>query len=230
MGVYVCLSNLSYVDSISHMLCLFFFRASSDEELLIYRAKRFIYDVWDTVNFSWVVSFLVANLHSSLTVSMRCVRINIFLCGLVNSCRLYRAWTYFILVWALYSSFFTPLEFGFFRGLPENLLLLDVAGQIAFLVDIVFQFFIAYKDDQTYKMVHKRSLIALRLVCLLLVFIICEVAWICICLNGKHLYHPHGSYLKSSFLIDLLGCMPWDAIYKVRIVHNYLDWLMAFYF
>ncbi|KAG6383320.1 hypothetical protein SASPL_156933 [Salvia splendens] len=42
--------------------------------------------------------------------------------------RWYVAWSHFILVWAIYSSFFTPLEFAFFRGLPENLFLLDVAA------------------------------------------------------------------------------------------------------
>ncbi|WZY83244.1 hypothetical protein YC2023_029628 [Brassica napus] len=97
--------------------------------------------------------------------------------------RCYKAWTTFILIWALYSSFFTPLEFGFFRGLPENLFILDIAGQIAFLVDIVLTFFVAYRDSRTYRMVYRRSSIALR-------------------------------YLKSSFVIDLLACMPWDIIYK----------------
>ncbi|KAK6285069.1 hypothetical protein POUND7_004021 [Theobroma cacao] len=97
--------------------------------------------------------------------------------------RWYRAWTKFILIWALYSSFFTPMEFGFFRGLPENLFILDIAGQVAFLLDIVLQFFLAYRDSQTYRMIYKRTSIAIR-------------------------------YLKSSFVIDLLGCMPWDIIYK----------------
>ncbi|KAG8662537.1 hypothetical protein MANES_01G120800v8 [Manihot esculenta] len=97
--------------------------------------------------------------------------------------RWYRAWTKFILIWAIYSSFFTPLEFGFFRGLPENLSILDIVGQIAFLFDIILQFFIAYRDSQTYCMVYKRTPIALR-------------------------------YLKSHFFIDLLGCLPWDIIYK----------------
>jgi hypothetical protein len=76
--------------------------------------------------------------------------------------RWYKAWTMFILIWALYSSFFTPLEFGFFRGLPENLFILDIAGQIAFLVDIVLTFFVAYRDSRTYRMIYKRSSIALR--------------------------------------------------------------------
>ncbi|KAL2317285.1 hypothetical protein Fmac_031161 [Flemingia macrophylla] len=76
--------------------------------------------------------------------------------------RWYRAWTKFILLWAVYSSFFTPMEFGFFRGLPENLFILDIIGQIAFLVDIVLQFFVAYRDSQTYRMVYRRTPIALR--------------------------------------------------------------------
>ncbi|XP_037493386.1 potassium channel SKOR isoform X2 [Jatropha curcas] len=76
--------------------------------------------------------------------------------------RWYRAWTKFILIWAIYSSFFTPMEFGFFRGLPENLFILDIVGQLAFLLDIILQFFIAYRDHQTYRMVYKRTPIALR--------------------------------------------------------------------
>ncbi|XP_065850069.1 potassium channel SKOR-like [Euphorbia lathyris] len=76
--------------------------------------------------------------------------------------RWYKAWSIFILIWALYSSFFTPMEFGFFRGLPENLFILDIVGQIAFLFDIILQFFIAYRDSQTYRMIYKRSPIALR--------------------------------------------------------------------
>ncbi|XP_019177376.1 PREDICTED: potassium channel SKOR-like [Ipomoea nil] len=74
----------------------------------------------------------------------------------------YRTWEKFILVWAIYSSFFTPFEFGFFRGLPEKLFFLDICGQIVFLVDIVVQFCVAYRDRQTYRMVYKRSSIALR--------------------------------------------------------------------
>lgn len=95
----------------------------------------------------------------------------------------YILWTQFILIWAVYSSFFTPLEFGFFRGLPENLFFLDIAGQIAFLIDIVVLFFVAYRDSHSYCMIYDRKLIAIR-------------------------------YLKSRFLVDLLGCFPWDAIYK----------------
>ncbi|KAA0062380.1 hypothetical protein IC582_021448 [Cucumis melo] len=114
--------------------------------------------------------------------------------------RWYRAWTKFILIWAVYSSFFTPMEFGFFRGLPENLFILDIVGQIAFLLDIVFQFFLAYRDKQTYRMVYKRSPIALK-------------------------------YLKSTFVTDLLSCMPWDIIYKAcgrREEVRYLLWIRLF--
>ncbi|KAK9272709.1 hypothetical protein L1049_003086 [Liquidambar formosana] len=109
----------------------------------------------------------------------------------------YRAWTKFILVWAVYSSFFTPMEFGFFRGLPKNLLFLDIAGQVAFLIDIVLHFFLAYRDSRTYRMVHKSTPIALR-------------------------------YLKSSFIIDFIGCMPWDLIYKAcgrKEEVRYLLWI-----
>jgi hypothetical protein len=69
-----------------------------------------------------------------------------------------------ILGWAVYSSFFTPFEFGFFRGLKEKLFVLDIVGQVAFLVDIVLHFFLAYRDTQTYRMVYKRTPIALRFV------------------------------------------------------------------
>ncbi|KAL6323870.1 hypothetical protein AAG906_005866 [Vitis piasezkii] len=73
------------------------------------------------------------------------------------------------------------MEFGFFRGLPKDLVFPDIAGQIAFLIEIVLQFFLAYRDTHTYRMVYKRTSIALR-------------------------------YLKSSFVIDLLFCLPWDII------------------
>ncbi|KAL1308253.1 hypothetical protein HN51_050188 [Arachis hypogaea] len=114
--------------------------------------------------------------------------------------RWYRLWTKFILVWAVYSSFFTPMEFGFFRGLPENLFILDIIGQLAFLVDIVLQFFLAYRDSQTYRMVYKRTPIALR-------------------------------YLKTDFIFDFLGCMPWDIIFKVcgnREEVRYLLWIRLY--
>ncbi|XP_010549862.1 PREDICTED: potassium channel SKOR isoform X2 [Tarenaya hassleriana] len=106
----------------------------------------------------------------------------------------------FILVWALYSSFFTPLEFGFFRGLPENLSVLDIVGQVAFFVDIFLRFFVAYRDSRTYRMVYRRSSIAIR-------------------------------YLKSSFVIDLLACMPWDTIYKAtgrKEEVRYLLWIRLY--
>ncbi|CAN1349084.1 Potassium channel SKOR, partial [Linum perenne] len=111
--------------------------------------------------------------------------------------RLYRAWSKFILVWAVYSSFFTPMEFGFFRGLPNNLFILDIVGQIAFLLDIILQFFISYRDPLTYRMVYNLTPIALR-------------------------------YFKSHFIIDFLGCLPWDIIYKVsghKEAVRYLTWI-----
>ncbi|KAL5545186.1 hypothetical protein UlMin_008970, partial [Ulmus minor] len=109
----------------------------------------------------------------------------------------YVLWTHFILIWAVYSSFFTPLEFGFFRGLREDLFLLDIAGQFAFLLDIFVHFFVAYRDFHSHCMVYNRKLIAIR-------------------------------YLKSRFTIDLLGCLPWDAIYKAsgrKEPVRYLLWI-----
>ncbi|CAA6664280.1 unnamed protein product [Spirodela intermedia] len=98
--------------------------------------------------------------------------------------RFYRLWTHLILLWAVYSSFFTPLEFGFFRGLPQKLLLLDIAGQFAFFVDIFIHFFLAFPT--------------LR-----------PTGW---CTVPAH--RPPVTYLKSGFLMDLLACLPWDIIYK----------------
>ncbi|XP_072953068.1 potassium channel KOR1-like isoform X1 [Typha angustifolia] len=111
--------------------------------------------------------------------------------------RWYHLWTKFILMWAVYSSFFTPMEFGFFRGLPKKLFFLDIAGQLAFLADIVVQFLLAYRDHHTYRMVTSPTSIALR-------------------------------YLKSNFVFDLLGCFPWDLIYKAcgsKEEVRYLLWI-----
>ncbi|XP_020599433.1 potassium channel KOR1-like [Phalaenopsis equestris] len=79
-----------------------------------------------------------------------------------GSCRLYELWTHFILLWAIYSNFSTPLEFGFFRGLPRNLLFLNLAAQFFFLADIIVQFLVAYRDPHTYRMVYSPNSIALR--------------------------------------------------------------------
>ncbi|THU58798.1 hypothetical protein C4D60_Mb03t18240 [Musa balbisiana] len=75
--------------------------------------------------------------------------------------RSYRIWVDVVFVWSIYSAFFTPLEFGFFRGLPELLKDLDCV-QVIFLADVVLRFFVAYRDAHTYKMVCDRRRIALR--------------------------------------------------------------------
>ncbi|KAJ1394254.1 RmlC-like jelly roll fold [Sesbania bispinosa] len=108
----------------------------------------------------------------------------------------YVAWKHFILIWAVYSSFFTPMEFGFFRGLPEKIFLLDIAGQLAFLIDIAVRFR-RLSRPHSYCVVYDRTQIAIR-------------------------------YLKSRFILDLLGCFPWDYIYKVsgrKEVVRYLLWI-----
>ncbi|KAH9649277.1 Potassium channel SKOR [Citrus sinensis] len=78
--------------------------------------------------------------------------------------------------------------------------MMTAGGQIAFLIDIILQFFLAYRDSQTYRMVYKRTPIALR-------------------------------YLKSSFIIDLLSCLPWDVIYKAcgrKEEVRYLLWIRLY--
>ncbi|KAJ7553359.1 hypothetical protein O6H91_06G095000 [Diphasiastrum complanatum] len=97
--------------------------------------------------------------------------------------QIYQWWIKLVLVWAVYSSFFTPLEFGFFQGLPRHLWLLDLLAQLVFLADIIVTFFVAYKDESTYKMVVDHRSIASR-------------------------------YAKTDLFLDLLGCMPWDMVYK----------------
>ncbi|CAN6228291.1 unnamed protein product [Urochloa humidicola] len=96
--------------------------------------------------------------------------------------RWYRIWTNAMFVWSIYSTFFTPFEFGFFRGLPDHLLDLECV-QLVFLADVAVHFFLAYRDAHTYRIVYDKRKIALR-------------------------------YIKGSFALDILGCFPWDYIYK----------------
>ncbi|TXG50931.1 hypothetical protein EZV62_023455 [Acer yangbiense] len=65
----------------------------------------------------------------------------------------------------MYSPFFTPFEFGFFRGLPENLFLYDVANQIAFFIDIIVHFFVVYRDHHSYHLVYNPNLSILLTFC-----------------------------------------------------------------
>ncbi|KAJ1271181.1 hypothetical protein BS78_06G109200 [Paspalum vaginatum] len=96
--------------------------------------------------------------------------------------RWYRIWSNAMFLWSIYSTFFTPFEFGFFRGLPDHLLDLECV-QIVFLADVAVHFFLAYRDARTYRMVFDNRKIALR-------------------------------YIKGSFALDVLGCGPWDFVYK----------------
>lgn len=118
--------------------------------------------------------------------------------NVTTKCRWYRAWTKFILVWAVYSSFFTPFEFGFFRGLEEKLFILDVVGQVAFLLDIILQFFLAYRDGQTYRMVYKRTPIALRLVYSF--HSNCYVS-LCNCLSNSSIYIRFCRFLSYTTIV-----------------------------
>ncbi|KAL2644033.1 hypothetical protein R1flu_011620 [Riccia fluitans] len=97
--------------------------------------------------------------------------------------RKYRAWWMFLVIAAAYSSLFTPLEFGFYRGLPHQLFIADLATQAIFIADILVNFFLAYRDPESYKLVIDFPSIADR-------------------------------YVKSDFILDVIACLPWDAIYK----------------
>ncbi|KAK1300348.1 Potassium channel KOR2 [Acorus calamus] len=66
-----------------------------------------------------------------------------------------------IFMWSIYSSFFTPLEFSFFKGLPDHMTNLECV-QFVFFADLILQFLVAYRDPHTYKMVHNKKSIALR--------------------------------------------------------------------
>ncbi|CAN1827557.1 Potassium channel SKOR [Linum perenne] len=122
--------------------------------------------------------------------------------------RWYRAWSKFILLWAVYSSFFTPMEFGFFRGLPENLFILDIVGQIAFLLDIIFQFFVSYRDPQTYRMVYKRGPIALRyLKSHFIIDLLCCMPW-------DIIYKASGRKEEVRYLL-------WIRLWRVRRVTDF---------
>ncbi|KAL6838365.1 hypothetical protein ACP4OV_031869 [Aristida adscensionis] len=110
--------------------------------------------------------------------------------------RWYGIWANAMFLWSIYSTFFTPFEFAFFRGLPEHMLDLECV-QLVFLADVAVHFFLAYRDAHTYRMVYDKRKIAVR-------------------------------YIKGSFALDILGCFPWDAIYKASgrmEMLRYLVWL-----
>uniref|UniRef100_A0ACD5UQV8 Uncharacterized protein n=1 Tax=Avena sativa TaxID=4498 RepID=A0ACD5UQV8_AVESA len=113
--------------------------------------------------------------------------------------RWYRVWSNMMFLWSVYSVFYTPMAFCFFRGLPEHLLDLECV-QLVFLADVALHFFLAYRDPHTHRVVYDKQRIALR-------------------------------YVKGSFALDMLGCFPWDAIYKFTggmEVVRYLVWLRLY--
>eukprot|EP00249_Psilotum_nudum_P015090 c25161_g1_i1 orf=723-2960(-) len=122
--------------------------------------------------------------------------------------RRYQIWVYFILVWAVYSSFFTPFEFGFFRGLPRQVWWIDQAGQIMFMVDIVVNFFVAYKDMHTYKWVVDHRSIALR-------YLKTDFAPDFLgCFPWDVIY-------KATGRREAIRCLLWVRLYRVRKVNSF---------
>ncbi|VAH48169.1 unnamed protein product [Triticum turgidum subsp. durum] len=113
--------------------------------------------------------------------------------------RWYRMWSNMMFLWSIYSVFYTPFAFCFFRGIPEHLLDLECV-QLIFLADVAVHFFLAYRDPHTHRVVYDQQRIALR-------------------------------YIKGSFALDMLGCFPWDAVYKFTgrmEVVRYLVWLRLY--
>ena len=64
-------------------------------------------------------------------------------------------------LWSIYSVFYTPFAFCFFRGIPEHLLDLECV-QLIFLADVAVHFFLAYRDPHTHRVVYDQQRIALR--------------------------------------------------------------------
>ncbi|XP_024521068.1 potassium channel KOR2-like [Selaginella moellendorffii] len=117
-------------------------------------------------------------------------------------------WTTFILVSAAYSSFFTPMEFGFFRGLPWRVGVFDMVVQVIFLADIVINFFVAYKDSHTYKTITDHKKIALRYgkTDLIPDFLAC--------LPWDALYKACGRHEEIRYML-------WIRLYRVRKVERF---------
>jgi hypothetical protein len=88
-------------------------------------------------------------------------RNEIMISVLCSCCRWYRVWSNMMFLWSIYSVFYTPFAFCFFRGLPEHLLDLECA-QLIFLADVAVHFFLAYRDPHTHRVVYDKQRIALR--------------------------------------------------------------------
>ncbi|KAJ8625392.1 hypothetical protein MRB53_033922 [Persea americana] len=116
--------------------------------------------------------------------------------------RFYRCWVNIIFLWSIYSSFFTPLEFAFFRGLPGHLRNLE-GVQIVFLADVIIQFFVAYRDLHTYKMIYDRKSIAMRYVkrSFVLDLLAC---------------FPWDTIYKATGKNEAVRCLLWIRLYRVR--------------
>lgn len=63
---------------------------------------------------------------------------------------------------ACVSVFMTPVEFGFYRKLPNAILIAEIINNLFFIADIVLTFFVAFKDPKTFNMVETHKDIASR--------------------------------------------------------------------
>ncbi|KAL4577957.1 hypothetical protein LXL04_014072 [Taraxacum kok-saghyz] len=87
------------------------------------------------------------------------------------------------------------MEFGFFRGLPTHLYFLDIFSQVAFFINVFLQFFVAYRDSLTYRMVHNRALIVIRYLKSHFIFDLLA------CMPWDNIYRASGRKEEVRFLI-----------------------------
>ncbi|CAM6127017.1 unnamed protein product [Calypogeia fissa] len=124
--------------------------------------------------------------------------------------RTHQVWWLIILIFALYSSMFTPLEFGFFRGLPSELWIVDLSVQFVFFADMVIRFFTAYIDKETYKIVADHRSIAIRyLKSEFFLDLLAVLPW-------DTIYKVFGRKEEVRYLV-------WVRLYRVRKVDSFFE-------
>ncbi|CAM6105245.1 unnamed protein product [Calypogeia fissa] len=122
----------------------------------------------------------------------------------------YEIWWYVMVIACVFSSMFTPLEFGFFRGLPRALWILDLSIQCIFVADILVKFMTAYKDPGTYRLVTDHRSIALRyLKSDLIIEVLAVLPW-------DTIYKAAGHKEEVRYLV-------WTRLYRIAKVNSFFD-------
>lgn len=124
--------------------------------------------------------------------------------------RRYELWFYFMVLACIYSSMVTPLEFGFFRGLPRVLWIIDLSVQFIFVADMLVKFNCAYKDHATYRLVTDHKSIALRyLKSDFFLELLAILPW-------DRIYKAAGRKEEVRYLV-------WLRLYRIMKVDNFFD-------